>query len=319
DRPVRLPDVRDPHRRDGAPAAPARRRAAAGLGADGAGDPRQRHRVGRAGGPHPPDPGPAGPDRHVDLGPQHRPRSDRERRRQPAGARDMSAGKLLRTGLFAGGTFLAGRAAWRLLSQREAPDPLSGSVYRDTVGWRLYDSLCAAADRGVGWDKLPVPLGLATLIGLRNILRQENLYDTSGEASVNLPPLPAFDRSFLVNRSELGVYNDLAEPRMGMLGSRFGRNVPLEATRAEPDDLLMEPNPRTVSRELLTRHEFTPAESLNLFAASWIQFMIKDWFSHGRGDPAHSWEIPLEQGDPWPEPPLTILKTLPDTTRPADA
>ena len=230
----------------------------------------------------------------------------------------MSAGKLLRTGLFAGGTFLAGRAAWRLLSQPEAPDPLSGSVYRDTVGWRLYDSLCAAVDRGVGWDKLPVPLGLATLIGLRNILRQENLYDTSGEAAVNLPPLPAFDRSFLVNRSELGVYNDLAEPRMGMLGSRFGRNVPLEATRAEPD-LLMEPNPRTVSRELLTRHAFIPAESLNLFAASWIQFMIKDWFSHGRGDQNHVYEIPLEKGDPWPAPPLSILKTLPDTTRPENA
>ena len=231
----------------------------------------------------------------------------------------MSAAKLLRTGLIAGGTVLAGRAAWRLLSQPEAPDPVSGSVYRDSVGWRLYDGMCAAADRQVGWDKLPVPLGLATLIGLRNILRQENLYDTSGEPSVNLPPVPAFDPSFLVNRSELGIYNDLDEPRMGTLGSRFGRNVPLEATRQEPDDLLMKPNPRTVSRELLTRHEFIPAESLNLFAASWIQFMIKDWFSHGHGDPKQVYEIPLEAGDPWPEPPLSILKTVPDATRPADA
>ena len=166
----------------------------------------------------------------------------------------MSAGKLLRTGILAGGAVLAGRAAWRLLSEPDSPDAVSGSVYRNSAGWRLYDGVCAAVDRTWGWDKLPVPLGLATLIGLRNILRQENLYDTSGEASVNLPPLPPYDAAFLVNRSELGVYNDLAEPRMGMLGSRFGRNVPLEATRAEPDDLLMEPNPRTVSRELLTRH-----------------------------------------------------------------
>jgi len=231
----------------------------------------------------------------------------------------VSAGKLLRTGLVAGGVVLAGRAAWRLLSEPEGADAVSGSVYRDTAGWRLYDGMCAAADRAVGWDKLPVPLGLATLIGLRNILRRENLYDTSGEASVNLPPLPDYDPSFLLNRTETGVYNDLAEPRMGMLGSRFGRNVPLAATRAETDELLMEPNPRAVSRELLTRHEFIPAESLNLFAASWIQFMIKDWFSHGRGDPANRWEIPLEQGDPWPEPPLTILKTVPDTTRPPNA
>jgi hypothetical protein len=231
----------------------------------------------------------------------------------------MSAGKLLRTTLVTGGVVLAGRAAWRLLSEPEAPDPLSGSVYRYSAGWRLYDDMCAAADRAVGWDKLPVPLGLATLIGLRNILRQENLYDTSGEPSVNLPPVPPFEPSFLVNRHELGAYNDLGQPRMGMLGSRFGRNVPLDATSPEPEEQLMEPNPRTVSRELLTRHEFIPAGSLNLFAASWIQFMIKDWFSHGRGDPEHRYEIPLERGDPWPDPPLTVLKTVPDTTRPPDA
>ena len=59
--------------------------------------------------------------------------------------------------------------------------PVSGSRYRDSLGWRLYDNAAAAADRCVGWDKLPTPLGLAVLEGLRNILRQENLYDTSGE------------------------------------------------------------------------------------------------------------------------------------------
>jgi Animal haem peroxidase len=228
-------------------------------------------------------------------------------------------GKLLRTGLLAGAVVLTGRAAWRLVSEPERPDPLSGSRYRDTAGWRLYDGVCARVDDWFGWDRLPLPLGLATLIGLRNILRQENLYDTSGEPSVNLPPVPAYDPSYLVNRHELGAYNDLAEPRMGMLGSRFGRNVPLADTWREPDEQLMEPNPRAVSRELLTRHEFIPAESLNLFAASWIQFMIKDWFSHGRGNPAHRYEIPLERDDPWPDRPLTILKTVPDATRPADA
>jgi Animal haem peroxidase len=227
--------------------------------------------------------------------------------------------KLLRTGLLAGAALLTGRAAWRLLSEPEGPEAPSGSRYRDTAGWRLYDGMCATADRWFGWDRLPLPLGLATLIGLRNTLRQQNLYDTSGEPSVNLPPVPAYDSQFLVNRHALGAYNDLDEPRMGMLGTRFGRNVPLPATWREPDEQLMEPNPRTVSRELLTRHEFIPAESLNLFAASWIQFMIKDWFSHGRGDPDHRYEIPLERGDPWPDRPLTVLETLPDPTRPPDA
>jgi len=227
--------------------------------------------------------------------------------------------KLLRTGLLAGAVVLSGRAAWRLLSEPAGPDPVSGSRYRDTAGWRLYDDVCAAADRWAGWDRLPLPLGLATLIGLRNILRQENLYDTSGEPSVNLPPVPPYEPSFLVNRHDLGAYNDLDEPRMGMLGTRFGRNVPLAATGRETPDQLMEPNPRSVSRELLTRHEFIPAESLNLFAASWIQFMIKDWFSHGRGDPEHVYDVPLEQGDLWLKLSFTILKTVSDTTCLLDA
>ena len=43
----------------------------------------------------------------------------------------------------------------------------------------------------------------------------------------------------------------------------------------------MTPNPRVVSRELLTRDSFVPATSLNMLAAAWIQFMTRDWFSHG--------------------------------------
>jgi hypothetical protein len=188
--------------------------------------------------------------------------------------------------------------------------------YRRTMGWRVYDAACAFADRKAGWDRLPTPLGLVTLIGLRNILRQENLFDTSGEAAVGQPAVPALEPEFLVSRTPQGVYNDLAEPRMGMAGSRFGRNVPLEATRREPEPDLLDPNPRVVSREFMTRTEFKPAVGLNLFVATWIQFMIRDWFSHGRGDPAQSWQLPLDPGDPWPTPPLTVLKTLPDTTRP---
>ena len=38
----------------------------------------------------------------------------------------------------------------------------------------------------------------------------------------------------------------------------------------------MTPNPRTVSRRLLTRKEFIPATTLNTLAATWIQFMVKD-------------------------------------------
>ena len=42
---------------------------------------------------------------------------------------------------------------------------------------------------------------------------------------------------------------------------------------------LMEPSPREVSRRLLTRDPFLPATSVNTLAASWLQFMIHDWFT----------------------------------------
>ena len=69
---------------------------------------------------------------------------------------------------------------------------------------------------------------------------------------------------------------------MGMAGSRFGRNVPIEYTYPEPEPAILSPNPRTVSLELLTRHQFQPATTVNMLAAAWVQFMVRDWFSHGR-------------------------------------
>ena len=87
---------------------------------------------------------------------------------------------------------------------------------------------------------------------------------------------------------------------MGSIGSRFGRNVPLEHTWPEEPPTLLEPNPRLISRELLTRESFEPATTLNLLAGAWIQFEVHDWFSHGDNDPTNAWEIPLEDDDPWP-------------------
>ena len=59
---------------------------------------------------------------------------------------------------------------------------------------------------------------------------------------MNTPPVPPLDARVPVRAHEQGVYNDLAQPSMGMAGSRFGRNVPLEATTHEPGDML-EPEP----------------------------------------------------------------------------
>ena len=190
--------------------------------------------------------------------------------------------------------------------------------YRNTVWWRLYDGAAQAADRMFGWDKLPKVVGLLVLIGLRNILRQRNLYDTSSLPLGVTPKLPAAGAETLTTRTPDGAYNDLANPAMGMAGTRFGRNVPLEWGYQEAPDRILDPNPREVSRQLLTRHDFIPATSLNLLAAAWVQFMVKDWFSHGSGDPQRSFELPLAEDDPWPQRPLQVLKTLPDPTRADD-
>ena len=201
--------------------------------------------------------------------------------------------------------------------------PLPGALKRptmlDSAFWRTYDETAQAIDHRIGWPNVPLQVGVAVLLGLRNILRQRNLFDTTGEPAVDPVEAPPFDPAFLTSRTPDGSYNDLDHPTMGMAGTRFGRNVPLSATRRDPDPELLSPSPRVVSNELLVRRAFIPATSVNLLAAAWIQFQVKDWFSHGEGDPGHVWEIPLAADDPWPQPPLTILKTLPDPTRPPDS
>lgn len=59
------------------------------------------------------------------------------------------------------------------------------SGYRQTPFWRIYDQIAETLDRTVGWDNVPTPLGLLILLGLRNILRQQNLYDTTHEPAIN--------------------------------------------------------------------------------------------------------------------------------------
>ncbi|MFD4976600.1 peroxidase family protein [Streptomyces sp. NPDC058424] len=183
---------------------------------------------------------------------------------------------------------------------------------------RAYERLAVAVDHRIGWDRLPTPLGLATLFGLRNLLRRTNLVDTTGFPAQNLPPVEPPSARHVTERSADGTYNDLASPRMGMASSRFGRNVPSERTFPEGEPGILTPDPREVSRALLTRHEFVPAESVNSLVAAWIQFMIRDWFSHGQGTIADPWRIELAADDPWHTRPMLIPRTIPDPTRRPD-
>ena len=119
-------------------------------------------------------------------------------------------------------------------------------------------------------------------------------------------------------RTADGTFNDLHNPDDGQ------RRHPLRPQRPDRPHLPdraghAEPNPRTVSRELLTRHEFVPATTLNVLAAAWLQFMIRDWFSHGKSPKENPWSSPLDPTTtPGPSTRCGSCARRPDPTRPPD-
>jgi hypothetical protein len=187
--------------------------------------------------------------------------------------------------------------------------------YHQSLFWRGYERLSLFADRARGWDRLPKPVGLAVLIGLRSHLRKHNLYDTSGQPAANTPPVGPRPHDLTVRTID-GTYNDLDRPSMGMTGSRFGRNVPIDQTWQEPHATILTPSPREVSRKLLTRQQLQPATGANALLAAWLQFMIRDWLSHGKSPKDHPWSVELADDDDWQPAPMLIMRTRPDPTRP---
>ena len=166
----------------------------------------------------------------------------------------------------------------------------------------------------IPWHRLPYPLGVVNLIGIRDRLRLSNLHDTQTLQTADQPPP---DPRYVTSRTAKGDYNDLKYPAMGEAGARFARNIPLQYAYPEPEPGILSPSPRTISRELLTRHSFQPVTILNLLAGAWIQFQVHDWFNHGPNEEEGPWEIPLKDGDPWPQDarPMTVDRTRRDPTR----
>ena len=165
------------------------------------------------------------------------------------------------------------------------------------------------------WFELPQPAAVSRLVEIRNELRAKNLHDTED------PPLPQDPGSVPAeakgSRTSNGEFNDLRCPVMGSSGTRFGRNVPLSETFPDTANL-MTPSPRTVSQELFTREKFQPVTILNVMAAAWIQFQTHDWFLHRQGTMDSAHEIPLTDGDPWPERPMRLPKTPVDPQKRPD-
>jgi hypothetical protein len=191
----------------------------------------------------------------------------------------------------------------------------------DIMAAGFFEAIVDAAFRRINrtriWHSLPFPLAVINLIALRSDLRWQNLFDT--ETSPADPEVPAgFDIRHC--RTADGAHNDLSKPWMGMAKTRFGRNAPLPLTSGEQPPDLFTPNPRLISRELLARRDFVPATSVNVLLAAWLQFMVHDWLSHGLNDQnSPPLRFPVPEGDDWPKPDITILRTQPDLQRcPAD-
>jgi hypothetical protein len=164
------------------------------------------------------------------------------------------------------------------------------------------------------WYRLPRALAMVRLVEIRDELRQKNLHDTEEPPLAKQEIPPNLDPGLRGGRTTDGMFNDLRYPKMGAVGRRFGRNVPLANVMPDTPNLLI-PNPRVVSRELMTRQEFIPAKILNLLAAAWIQFMVHDWFVHKRSKTDFI-DIPTAAGDDWGAPSIRVPRTEPDA-RPA--
>ncbi|HVF67476.1 MAG TPA: peroxidase family protein [Pyrinomonadaceae bacterium] len=201
--------------------------------------------------------------------------------------------------------------------------------YRRTFSSHILTGTFKVINWLIPWHRLPVALGALNLLAFRDLLREKNLYDTNTPANGGAPAAPPPHPQNFYVRTDDGTYNSLEDPRMGCAAARFGRNVPLANTFPEEGDALLTPNPRAVSRKLMTREKFIPATTLNLLAAAWIQFQVHDWFAHDNSkEEGDDFRLDLEEGDDWnrgeqdPEARkyMRIRRTEKDSTRcPADA
>jgi hypothetical protein len=177
------------------------------------------------------------------------------------------------------------------------------------------------------WYHKPKAEGLVQLAIMRDLISRQNLFHAypTRDADGNPVRTAGYPAEFVcapetaTNRTIDGTCNDPNDPGMGAAGTRFGRNVPL--AKAFPNEAeLLTPNPREVSRELLTRKQFVPVPFLNMIAVSWIQFMVHDWFNHTNSTTGMI-QVPLAQNDPLRRRDCTdslfIPKTAPDPTRTA--
>jgi Animal haem peroxidase len=174
---------------------------------------------------------------------------------------------------------------------------------------RLLHAVFSEVNKRRQWWQLPTTsLKALNLLSLRLDLRDLNLFDTG--TPIRKHGLEDPPPEVLKARRPDGRWNDLEDAEMGSTGTAFTRNINPKRIKPEKPPRLYDPSPRKVSLELMTRDEFKPAVTLNVLAQAWIQFENHNWFFHGRGEPDDVFEIPLEEGDEWPENPMRVRRTV---------
>jgi len=188
---------------------------------------------------------------------------------------------------------------------------------------RIYGALAGYHDVvWTNWHRRPPWLAILTLAHMREELNRHNLRDAYPKRQlVGFQPKGQKPPSGVESsRTANGSWNNLKNPMEGAAGTRFSRNVANDAIRPESGERLLSPDPREISRRLLTRGDtMKEVPFLNLLAAAWIQFQTHDWVSHGENQPRDSHEIPLAEGDDTRRKYLlrriAVGRTQPDPTR----
>ncbi|MFI1285692.1 peroxidase family protein [Streptomyces sp. NPDC020858] len=204
------------------------------------------------------------------------------------------------------GTTAVPSAALPALSRHPAPAGYGPPGLLERLGSAAF----ARINRSRDWWELPGPVALLNIRVLRDDLRRQNLYDTFGaggerprRATPALAPFRSYD----------GSGYDPSDTDMGKAGTRLDRNAPLHMVFPDSDDDLMTPSPREISRQLLARTSFTPAPTLNLLAAAWIQFQNHGWANHGDNEEAEPFTVPIAADDDWAGGcPMRVNRTRPD-------
>lgn len=174
------------------------------------------------------------------------------------------------------------------------------------------------------WSRKNQVQGLMMLSEMRRNLNEKNLFHTYPKGSLTGFAEPGMEQPEWTKyaRTADGSWNNPDDPMEGAARTRFGRNIDPAISKFDEANLMV-PNPREISRKLMTRDEgFKEVPFLNLLAAGWIQFQNHDWVSHGDNNTGELYEIPLAADDPAREKyhmtHMFVPKTTTDPLRKAD-